>query len=225
MVFKFSKARFNGDPNVGLYGFATNNYCLLGLKPQKNILNEIRKVIGKEIKISSLSGTELIGLFVVGNSNGILLPKIVEDHELKQIKKMFGLNIEVLKSKQTALGNLILCNDKGCLISRSLIKYKKNIKDVLGCEVDTGTVAGLGIVGSTAAATNVGCLCHREATEKEMEKIEQVLKVRADVGTVGYGSPFIKSGVIVNSKGILYADGTTGAELGRIEEVFDNEEK
>ena len=56
-----------------------------------------------------------------------------------------------------------------------------------------------------------------------MEKIEQLLKVRVDVGTVGYGSPFIRSGVIVNSKGVLYADGTTGAELGRIEEVFGDE--
>ena len=225
MSFKFSKARFSGDPNVGLYGFATDNYCLLGLKPQKNILNEIRKVIVKEIKISTLAGTELIGLFAAGNSNGILLPKIVEDHELKQIKKMFDLNIEVLKSKQTALGNLILCNDKGCLISRSLIKYKRNIADVLGCEIDTGTIAGLDIVGSTAATTNVGCLCHREASEKEMGKIEQLLRVKVDVGTVGYGSPFINSGVIVNSKGVLYADGTTGAELGRIEEVFGDEEE
>jgi translation initiation factor 6 len=223
MTFKFSKAKFNGDPNIGLYGFATDNYCLLGMTLQKNILETVRKTIGN-VKITTLAGTELSGLFAAGNSNGLLLPKIIEEHELRQLKKMFDLNLEVIKSKQTALGNLVLCNDKGCLISRGLIKFKKEISDALGCEVDTGTVAGLGIVGSTAAVTNVGCLCHREATEKEMEKIEQVLKVRVDVGTVGYGSPFIRSGVIVNSKGVLYADGTTGAELGRIEEVFSNEE-
>jgi translation initiation factor 6 len=224
MTFRFSKARFNGDPNVGLYGFATDNYCLLGMTPQKNVLETVRKTIGK-VKITTLAGTELAGLFAAGNSNGIILPKIIEEHEIRQLKKMFDLNLEVIRSKQTALGNLILCNDKGCMISRSLIKFKKHISDALGCEVVTGTVSGLGIVGSTAAATNIGCLCHREATEKEMEKIEQILKVRVDVGTVGYGSPFIRSGVIVNSNGVLYADGTTGAELGRIEEVFGNEEK
>ena len=224
MTFRFSKARFNGDPNVGLYGFATDSYCLLGMTPQKNVLDTVRKTLGK-VKVTTVAGTELAGLFAVGNSNGIILPKIIEEHELKQIKKMFDLNIEVLKSKQTALGNLILCNDRGCLISRSLIKFKGVISDALGCEVDIGTVAGLDIAGSTAAATNIGCLCHREATEKEMERIEQVLKVRVNVGTVGYGSPFIRSGVIVNSNGVLYADGTTGAELGRIEEVFVNEEE
>lgn len=225
MPFKFSKARFNGDPNVGLYGFATDKYCLLGLRLQKNIMDEIKKVIGKEIIISTLAGTELIGLFAVGNSNGILLPKITEDFELERLKKMFDINIEVLECKETALGNLILCNDKGCLISRSLAKYKKFIADVLGCDVGIGTIADLDIVGSTAVATNVGCLCHREASEKEMEKIEQILKVKVDVGTVGYGSPFINSGLIVNSKGVLYAEGTTGAELGRIEEVFVDEEQ
>lgn len=225
MVFKFSKARFNGDPNMGLYGFATDTYCLLGMTPQKNVLDLLVKTVGSKPKITTISGTELLGLFVAGNSNGIILPKIIEEYELKKLKKMLGLNIEVLKSKETALGNLILCNNKGCIISRSLSRFRKTIEDVLGCEVGLGTVAGLNIVGSTAAATNIGCLCHREAKEKEMEKIEQILKVKVDVGTVGYGSPFIRSGVIVNSKGVLYSDGTTGAELGRIEEVFANEKE
>jgi translation initiation factor 6 len=223
MTFKFSKAKFNGDPNIGLYGFATDKYCILGLSPQRNVLDVVKKTIDKKIIITTISGTELAGIFIAGNSNGLLVPKIVEEFEVRKLKKELGINIQILESRDTALGNLVLCNDNGCLISRSLIKFKKAISDVLGCEVDTGTVANLDIVGSTAATTNIGCLCHREASEKEMEKIEQILKVKVDVGTVGYGSPFIRSGVIVNSKGILYSDGTTGAELGRIEEVFSDE--
>ena len=35
MPFKFFKAKFNGDPNVGLYGFANDNYCILGLEPKE----------------------------------------------------------------------------------------------------------------------------------------------------------------------------------------------
>jgi len=220
MAFKFSRIEFNGDPNIGLYGFANDNYCILGIKPKEKILKEIRKTIKTNIKITTITGTELIGLFSAGNSNGIILTKIIENYELKKLKKLFDLNLEIIKSKETALGNLILCNDKGCLISKSLKNFKKNISDTLGCEVDIGTVAKLDIVGSAAIANNTGCLCHREATEEEMKKIEKLLKVKVDVGTVGYGSPFIKAGVIVNSKGVLYSEGTTGAELGRIDEVF-----
>lgn len=223
MPFNFSKIDFRGDPNIGLYGFATDSYCVLGIDPQKKILNQIKKTLQTDIKISTITGTQLIGLFASGNSNGIVLTKIIEDYELKKLKKFFDINLEVIKPKETALGNLILCNDKGCLISKSLTEYKKKIADVLGCEVAVGNVAKLDIVGSAAIASNIGCLCHREASEDEMKKIEKLLKVKVDVGTVGYGSPFIKSGLIVNSKGVLYSEGTTGAELGRIGEVFENE--
>jgi translation initiation factor 6 len=223
MVFNFSKIDFRGDPNIGLYGFATDSYCILGTEPRKKILEQIRKILKADIRISTITGTELIGLFSSGNSNGIILTKIIEEYELKKLRKIFDINLELIKPKETALGNLILCNDKGCLISKNLTKYKKKISDVLGCEVVVGTVAGMDIVGSAAIASNTGCLCHREATEEEMRKIEKLLKVKVDVGTVGYGSPFIKSGLIVNSKGVLYSEGTTGAELGRISEVFTEE--
>lgn len=218
MSFKFLRAKFNGDPNIGLYGFANDSYCFLGI--ETNLTGKIKEIIKTKVKTSTIAGTELIGIFATGNKNGIVLPKIIEKYELKNLKKIFDINLEVIKSKETALGNLILCNDKGCLIPHQLKKFKKQISDVLGCEVDIGTVADLDIVGSAAIASNIGCLCHREASEEEMKKIEGLLKVKVDVGTVGYGSPFVRAGLIVNSNGVIFSDQTTGAELGRIEEVF-----
>jgi translation initiation factor 6 len=219
MSFKFLRTNFYGDPNIGLYGFATDNYCFLGIEPQQKILQKIKEFLKVNIITSSIAGTELAGLFVAGNSNGIILPKIVEDFELKNLKKL-KINLKIINSKETALGNLILCNDKGCLISNSLKRYKREISDTLCCEVETGKIAELEIVGSCAVASNLGCLCHREAKEEELKKIEEILKVRVDVGSISYGSPFIKSGVIVNSKGIVFSEQTTGAEMGRLEEVF-----
>jgi translation initiation factor 6 len=219
MTFKFLKAKFYGDPNVGMYGFATDDYCLLGLEPEKKILGKIETTLDTKIKVATVAGTEFVGLFVAGNKSGILLPHIVEDYEIKKLKTL-GLNLEIIKSRETALGNLILCNDKGCLISEKLRRFKKKISDVLDCEVETGKVAGLDIIGSAALANNIGCLCHMEAEEREMKKIEEILKVKVDVGTVGYGSPFIRSGIIVNSRGVLFSELSTGPEMGRYEEVF-----
>lgn len=218
MSFKFLRAKFKGDPNIGLYGFANDDYCFLGT--ETNLTNKIKEILKTKVKVSTIAGIELIGLFAAGNKNGIVLPKIIEKYELKNLKKLFNINLEVIKSRETALGNLILCNDKGCLIPHQLKKFKKQISDALGCEIDIGTVAKLDIVGSAAVASNIGCLCHREAEEEEMKKIESLLKVKVDVGTVGYGSPFVKSGLIVNNKGVLFSEQTTGAEIGRIEEVF-----
>ncbi|MFH1228990.1 MAG: translation initiation factor IF-6 [Candidatus Aenigmatarchaeota archaeon] len=222
MSFRFLRTDFNGDPNIGMYGFATDKYCLLGMEPSQKILKKLNDILNVDIVTTTISDIELAGLFAVGNSNGLIVPSIIEDYELEKLKSS-GLNTLVLKSRETALGNLILCNDKGCIISNPLKKFKKDISDILGCEVEIGEVAGLDVVGSCAIASNTGCLCHREASEEEIKRLEEILKVKVDVGSVSYGTPFIKSGVIVNINGAVFSDYTTGAELERIEEVFKNE--
>ena len=160
-------------------------------------------------------------------SGGIIGNIVIEAKDMfaaiAKLKKMLGINITVIESRETALGNLILCNDKGCLISPTLQKFKKQISDCLGCEVAFGTLAEFNLVGSAAIASNLGCLCHRAASEEEIKKVEEILKVKTDIGTVAYGTPYIKAGVIVNSRGIIISDTSTGPELGRVDEVFNPE--
>lgn len=214
---KLFRTNFNGDPNPGLYSFATDSYCLLGFQPKKKILEKMKSVLKVDIKFSTIAGTELTGLFATGNSFGILLPKIINKQELKNIKEV---NTLIIKAKETALGNLVVCNDKGCLISEKLKRYKKQIADCLMCEVDTGRIASLSIIGSSAVASNKGCLCHRETEEEEAKKIESLLKVKVDIGSM-YGSPFVRSGIIVNSFGAVVSEQATGPELDRIIEIFE----
>ena len=80
-------------------------------------------------------------------------------------------------------------------------------------------MAGLHIVGSAAVATNKGCLCHRDASEEELKLIEDLLKVKTDIGSIG-GSPFVKAGIIANSYGIVVSEEASGPEMQRIDEVF-----
>jgi len=222
MSFRFSRLNFHADPNIGMFGFATDNYCLLGVELPEKALKKVKDVLSVNVKIAQIFGTQLIGLFCSGNDSGIVLTKMAEPDEVNAIKKLFpDLNILVIPTDVTATGNMVLCNNHGALISKDLKKYKKKISDCLRCPVEVGTVAGLEIVGSCAIASDKGCLCHREATEKELKLIESVLKVKVDVGTVGSGNPYIKSGVIVNSKGVLASEASTGPELGRIGEIFE----
>jgi translation initiation factor 6 len=216
---QFIRLSFNTDPNLGLYGFATESYCLLGF--ESTSLDKIKSVLGVDTKVLTIAESKFVGIFAAGNSNGIVVPKIIEDYELKRLKQALGdINVEVIKAKHTALGNLILCNDKGCLVSPSLVKYKKQISDCLGVEVETGRIARTEIVGSAGRASNNGCLLHRDASQKDLERIENLLKVKADVGTVNFGTPFIKAGIILNSKGIIISDRSTGPEIDRCFEVF-----
>ncbi len=214
---KFIRTYFNGDPNIGLYGFATDRYCLLGNHPKH--AQKMEEILKTKIKSVQIAGTELVGIFAAGNSNGIILTKIADAREKRYIKKALGINILTIKSKDTAIGNLVLCNDKGCIISGKLKKYERQIAETLSCETAAGRIAGLHIVGSAAVATNKGCLCHRESAEDELKMIEEILKAKADIGSVG-GSPFVKAGIIANSHGVVVSDEATGPELQRIDEVF-----
>lgn len=220
MPFKFAKARFNGDPNIGLYSFANDKFCLLGTDPGKAMRGKLELALKDKMMLTTVAGAEVIGLFIAGNNNGIIVPKIIEDSELANLKKMLDVNVTVIDAKDTALGNLVLCNDKGCLVPEKLKKHMKAISDALGCDVEMGSISDLEVLGSAAVANNNGCLCHRDASEEEMRHIQEMLKVKTDVGTSGYGSPFIRSGVIVNSRGVVFSELSTGPEIGRFEEVF-----
>jgi translation initiation factor 6 len=71
-----------------------------------------------------------------------------------------------------------------------------------------------------AVATNKGCFIHRDAKENEIKKIEEILKVKADIGTANFGSPFVGSCFFANSNGAVVGNSTTGPEIDRIYETL-----
>ena len=217
------QTNFYGDHNLGLYGKASDRICVLG-----RILEGKRESIENALNIKTvaltISNADLVGIFCALNENGILLPKIITDLEMEkfvELKKLFGTNVKVLNSNFTALGNLILCNGHGALISKLFTKRdKKIIEDCLGVESCFSTIARIQTVGSCGIATNKGCLVHRDASEAEIKIMEEILKVKADIGTANFGSPFIGSCVIANSKGAIVGESTTGPEITRLQETL-----
>jgi translation initiation factor 6 len=198
---------YYGDVNIGFYGKASDKLFISSFeKDFSNIFN----VPSKRITIGE---TEFVGLFSAMNSNGIVLPFIVKDEELEEIKK-FGLDVLVLKERFTAIGNLIVVNDKGAIVSDLLSKKSiKSIEDVLKVEVVQASLVNSKVVGSVCLATNKGAILHREASEEDVELVKDVLKVEVERGSVNFGSPFVASGIIANSYGALIGSKTSGYEL------------
>ncbi|MEM5790942.1 MAG: translation initiation factor IF-6 [Candidatus Aenigmatarchaeota archaeon] len=221
---KILSLNFFGDCNIGLFGKSCDNFCLISSIIPGEVKKKIEDLLKVRIFSLSVAETEFIGLFLSFNSNGILAPKIIGEREKEifgNIKSEMGINLGFLKTRHTAIGNLVICNDKGAIISKLFVKdEKKVIEDCLGVEAEYCKIAGLNIVGSCGLATNKGCLLHRDASEKEIEIVENFLKVEVGIGTVNFGSPFVSSGIISNSNGILVGEKTTGAEIARIIEVF-----
>jgi translation initiation factor 6 len=69
-------------------------------------------------------------------------------------------------------------------------------------------------------ATNRGILVHPRANPAEITQLEEAVDIPIGVGTVNMGSGLVGSGLLANSRGYLAGVGTSGFELGRIEEVL-----
>ncbi|RLE73192.1 MAG: translation initiation factor eIF-6, partial [Thermoprotei archaeon] len=127
------------------------------------------------------------------------------------------------KTYENALGNILLVNDKVVLIHSDLAKRNKvvlkKIEDVLDVEVIDYNFS-FPIMGTVAVANNRGVLTHPSLKDEELEFIKNTLGLRVGKGTVNMGSPYVRSGLIVNSHGFLAGLKTSGLEMQRIYEIL-----
>jgi translation initiation factor 6 len=215
---------FYGDHNVGLFAKASDKVCIAGSTLSDKSISQLEKVLKVPVVRSTVANSEVVGIFCAVNSNGLLLPKIASDQEFGALKAALnehGMAVERVGGKFTALGNLVLCNDKGVAVSRLLSKKElEKVEDVLGVEADYCTAGGLDSIGSCGLASNKGCVMHRDSTEEELDRVQDLLGAETDVGTGNFGSPFVGSCAIANSNGIVAGESTTGPEITRMMETL-----
>ncbi len=220
------KYQIFGGNSVGVYLAVNNSY---GLYPPTLIaptIEKIKSTFSEPFFPISINNSNLIGVYTASNKNGIILPHIIREEELQKLKMYTtDLNsdyqIGVLKSLDNAFGNLIVCNDKGAIISSFLKDYKKIIEDTLNVETIVYEYVDMNLPGSISVANNKGCLVHPLATDEEIEIITEILKVNeTDVSTVNRGMPYLSSGAVVNDRSGIFGHRCTGPEMMRLTNVL-----
>jgi translation initiation factor 6 len=212
---------FEGDSNVGAFGVATDRYVFVSPNMSEDSLDTIERVFNLPLVQSTVATLDAVGLVSVANSNGLLIPYTANDDELTALKAYPDIRVDWIDDRMTALGNIILANDKGAICHPDFDETaRKKISDVLDVEVVPGTVARLPTVGSNTAVTNRGAVVHPMATTEEIDQISQLLKVHVEVGTVNRGSPYTSLGVMANQDSMIAGSETTGVELAHISQVL-----
>jgi len=205
--------------NIGVYIRSTDEFALVpnGIFIEKD-KNVIERALRVPLREAMIGGTNLLGVLTVANSEGILLPgNLVTDLEVEELTIQLGDKVGVIDSKITALGNVIVVNNKGAIVSSEFTKNNiKIIEDVLGVPVAKMDIAGLSIVGSMCIVTSRGALVSPLASDEEIEEISSIFGVNVDICTVNRGYAFISSGLVANAKGALCGLDTTGIERARI---------
>jgi translation initiation factor 6 len=204
-----------GNPFVGIFGFSTEKVTLIrpDIGKRKRILEEALKTTVVE---TTMARTDLVGLFACGNSHGIAVPYFVEKEEVKLIE---DIPVFRFMQKYTALANLILVNDFGCVASPLL--ERKALEDAFGVPVEHATIAGFRNMGAVAFATNKVVYLHPEVSEEEMQFISEMLHVPCGKETANMGIPYLRSCMLGNSHGLFVGSWTTGIEMNNLEDVLE----
>lgn len=203
-----------GSPNIGIYCFCSEKLVVLppGLTERKIRLFE--DSLRSPVCTVTIARSSLLGVLIAANSNGIIVPRTLADHEATALKRASDLAIYAAKERWTAYGNMILLNDYGAIVDPVVPqRFLTVISDSLGIEAVKGTIGGLPYVGSLAVATNSGVIAHPSIRFDEAKLIEEVLKVPVERGTINGGVPFVRSGLMANSRGAVAGSLTRGSEL------------
>ncbi len=218
-IYKYA---FYKSPNIGIFVKCNDTSLMLPLgfaSTKSDVLLKYLE-ISKPIFIS-IAGTRLLGPMMVMNNKGILVSSIASDDEINIIKNQSKLNVERLRSKYTAIGNLIAANDHGAIVSPLCSDVIKQVSDVLDVQAISIGVSDLSQTGSIVVITNNGGVIHPGATETEIKTISDILNVNLEPVTINGGIPYLASGIIANSKSVIVGNLTTGPELIMLSRAFN----
>ncbi len=218
------KSQVFGRSLIGVYLNANNSFILYPPLMLKATLKKFKETFNKtNFYPLSVNNSNLLGVYIASNSHGILLPHLIREDELNSLKKSLndGVNIKILKSIDNAYGNLVLCNDKGAIISSFLKDYRKEIEDVLDVETVVYEFGGSNLPGSISLSNNYGCVVSPLTNDNEIDQIASVLKVEeVDVSSINRGIQYLGSGAIVNDQSGIFGVDSTGPELMRMTSVL-----
>ena len=190
----------------------------------KPLIKRFKSAFDEPLYPITINNSNLIGVYTASNKYGIIVPNIMKDDEIDVLNSYLNGSAEigVLNSIDNAFGNLILCNDKGAIVSSLLKENQKEIEDILNVEVEIYEFANYYLPGSISLANNHGCVVHPLTNDEEIEHIKSILKVdEIDVSTINRGIPYLSAGAIINDNNGIFGEASTGPEMMRLSYVLN----
>lgn len=212
---------FNGNPNIGIYMYVNDKFCLLGQKVNEEKKKEIEKTLQVPVYEINIIGTELIGIFLAGNNEFLLCPEVFEREKeiLKEICEKHKVKLINIPEIKNTFGNNICFGEEEILINGNyekefIDKIKKETKLKI-IEIKSKTYEA---IGSTAIFLN-----GKYFFSQDYEKIEikNIFDKIAGIGTINSGSSYISSGIVGNSLGVILGSHSTTIEIQNIVETLE----
>jgi len=210
---------FAGDPNIGVFARVLGEIAIVPPESTDEFKTAVRNALEVTLVETTIQGSAIIGSLVAGNSRGVVVSGLATEEEIDLLAKY--REVLLLNESMNAAGNVIMANDTFAAVHEDMpTDLARAIGEFLEVEVIHLTLGGVKTVGMAGVATNKGVIVHPRATERQIAMLEEVAKVPVGTGSINMGGALVGTGLLVNEKGYLAGNATSGFELGRIEDVF-----
>ncbi|HUU76637.1 MAG TPA: translation initiation factor IF-6 [Methanoregulaceae archaeon] len=208
-----------GDPNIGVFSRVIDDLAVIPPTASSEFRKALQEYLGVEIVETTIQGSEIIGSLLTGNDKGFVVSGFATEGEigvLKEYREVF-----LLKQTMNAAGNVILTNGSITAVHPDMpAEIAREIGEFLGTRIIHLSLGGIKTVGMAGVATDRGIMVHPRSTAHEIQRLEEVTPLPVGTGSVSMGSGLVGAGLLVNRNGYLAGTGTTGFELGRVEDIF-----
>jgi translation initiation factor 6 len=210
---------FAGDPNIGVFARVLGDIAIIPPESTEEFRTAVRDALQVKLVETTIQGSTIIGSLVAGNSRGIVVSGLATEEEIDRLSEY--REVLLLNESMNAAGNVIMANDTFAAVHEDMpTDLAKAIGEFLQVEVIHLILGGVKTVGMAGVATNKGVIVHPRATERQIAVLEEIAKVPVGTGSINMGGALIGTGLLVNERGYLAGNATSGFELGRIEDIF-----
>ncbi|BFI73575.1 hypothetical protein YN1_5620 [Nanoarchaeota archaeon] len=208
MIIK--KANDIETPSIGLILHLFDDFLIANIKEK----NKIEK-LGIDMNKYYID-SPIISPYFIEYDGKIIISKNSPDELKKILKEKFDL-IEI-NTIENLIGNLYIIGKNGIIYSKGKEKDVEILSKVLS--LPAYRIKMKYLAGSISKIYKNKLLISQEIDDKIIEKIGEISGYKIDIGSINFGSPYLRYGIEINKDYIIIGKYSTGHEIIKIEEFF-----
>ena len=207
---KVKKADHISVPSIGIVMHMFEDF-LVASESEKNNIEKMNIDIRKyyvELPI--------ITPYFIEYDNKIIISSNAPEKLKEVLKKHF--DIVEIDFIENLIGNIFLIGKNGIIYSHGKEKDVKKISEKLS--LPAYKIKAKYLFGSISKLYNNKLLISQELSDKIIEKVREITGYIVDIGSINFGSPYLRYGIEINKEYLIIGKYSTGHEIVKVEEFF-----